>query len=181
MFVFGVILVRIFPHSNWIWRDTESECGKMRTRITPNTESLRILSECGKMRIGITPNTDTVHAVSKFYDIMSSHFFAPYILQPTRLSKNSRTLIDNISLNSIEFKTFSGNLASIISDHLPQLLILKDFYRKSIVTNSIVYERNYQLFNDNKFKNDLKSMTWEIIVSSQPVSSICFTNKLIHC
>ena len=38
--VFGVILIRIFPHSDWIRRDTEylriqSECGKMQTRIIP--------------------------------------------------------------------------------------------------------------------------------------------------
>ena len=37
--VFGVILVRIFPHSDWIRRDTEYECGKLRTRIAPNTDT----------------------------------------------------------------------------------------------------------------------------------------------
>ena len=42
MSVFGVILVRIFQHSDWIRRDTvslhiQSECGKIWTRITPNT------------------------------------------------------------------------------------------------------------------------------------------------
>ena len=30
--VFGVFLVRIFPHSGWIRRFTQSECGKIRTR-----------------------------------------------------------------------------------------------------------------------------------------------------
>ena len=44
--VFGVLLVRIFPYSDWIRR------------------SLRIQSECGKMRTRITANTDTFHAVS---------------------------------------------------------------------------------------------------------------------
>ena len=43
LFVFGVILVGIFPHLGWIWRHTsyllriQSICGKMPTRITPNT------------------------------------------------------------------------------------------------------------------------------------------------
>ena len=37
--VFGVILVRIFQHSDWIRRDSQSECGKMRTRITPNMDT----------------------------------------------------------------------------------------------------------------------------------------------
>ena len=65
--------------------------------------------------------------ISEFYGNMSSHFFAPYILQPTRWRKNSKTPINNILLNSIEFKTFSGNLRSLIFDHLLQLLIVKDF------------------------------------------------------
>ena len=32
-------------------------------------------------------NTDTDYNVSDFYDILSSKFFAPYILQPTKLTK----------------------------------------------------------------------------------------------
>ena len=36
---FGVVLVGIFPHSDWI--RIQSECEKMRTRITPNTDTLR--------------------------------------------------------------------------------------------------------------------------------------------
>ena len=39
MFVFGVILVRIFPHSDWISLRVQSECRKMRTRIIPNTDA----------------------------------------------------------------------------------------------------------------------------------------------
>ena len=51
---------------------------------------------------------DTDHNVSDFHDILSSNFFAPYILQPTRWAKKSKTLIDNLFQNLIEFNTFSG-------------------------------------------------------------------------
>ena len=39
--VFGVFLVHIFPHLDWIRRDTKdlSKCGKVRTRKTPNTDT----------------------------------------------------------------------------------------------------------------------------------------------
>ena len=53
----------------------------------------------------------------------------------------------------------------LISDHLHQLLILKDFHPNSTVTNNIVYERNSGFFNDNKFKNNLKSIPWENTLS----------------
>ena len=46
--VFGVFLVRIFLHSDWIRR---------------YSVSLRIRSECAKTRTRKTPNTDTFHAV----------------------------------------------------------------------------------------------------------------------
>ena len=43
--IFGVILVRMFPHLDWIRRDAEylsvfsPKCGKIRTRITPNMDT----------------------------------------------------------------------------------------------------------------------------------------------
>ena len=80
-------------------------------------------------------NAETNINISEFYDNMSSHFFAPYILQPIRFTKNPKTLIDTTFQNFIELETFSGNLTSRISDHLPHLLILKDFHRKSTYYN----------------------------------------------
>ena len=55
---FGVFLVHIFSHSDWIRRDTVS---------------FRIRSECRKIRTRKAPNTDTFHAVisrnlSNIYD-----------------------------------------------------------------------------------------------------------------
>ena len=99
-------------------------------------------------------NTRIYPNVSDFYDILSSNFFAPYLLQPTRLARNSKILVDNIFLNSIEFNTFSGsgNLASQISDHLSQFLILKDFYHKRLINSNNVFQRNYRLFNKINLK-----------------------------
>ena len=54
--------------------------------------------------------------ISDFYNCMTSHFFAPYIMQPTRLM--SKTLIDNIFINSIDYISFSGNITIQLSDHL---------------------------------------------------------------
>ena len=91
-------------------------------------------------------NADTGHNASDFYDILSSTYFVPYILQPRRLAKNSKNLIDNNFLNSIEFNTFSSNLTSQISDHLLQFLILKDFYYKTLI-NSIISLNEIEAFS----------------------------------
>ena len=65
--LFGVILVRIFPHSDWC---IQSECGKMRTRITPNTDTFYAVNIYAVV-------TDT------FYAVVSStviNFFTERIL-----------------------------------------------------------------------------------------------------
>ena len=74
---------------------------------------------------------------------ISSHFFAPYILQSARLMKNSKKLIDNIFINTIVFCSYSGNLIFQILEHLLDCVILKYFLRKfqikmthmSVITN----------------------------------------------
>ena len=39
------------------------------------------------------------------------------------------------------------------------------------MTNKIVYERNYWLFDDNEFKKDLKSIPWENTLSQVNLSA----------
>ena len=63
--------------------------------------------------------SDSHNDVNAFYNNRTSHSFAPYILQPTRL--NSKTLIDNILINSVKYSSHSGNLTIQLSGHLFQL------------------------------------------------------------
>ena len=51
MSIFGVILVRIFPHSNSVYLRIQSECRKMETRITPNTDTFFAMRVTLKMYI----------------------------------------------------------------------------------------------------------------------------------
>ena len=69
---------------------------------------------------------DTHSSSNKFYNSMLSNFFAPYILQPTR--PVSKTLIDNIFINTIDYNSISGNFKMQISDHLMQFTILEEFF-----------------------------------------------------
>ena len=50
-----------------------------------------------------------------FYLISTYYIF----LQPTRISSNSKTLIDDIFPNILSPDSVSGNLTATISDHLP--------------------------------------------------------------
>ena len=78
----------------------------------------------------ITYNDDK--NTGNFLDTMFSQSFLPYITTPTRITRNTKTLIDNIYYNKPLNNIISGNLSSIISDHLIQFLIEPlDFLEKS--------------------------------------------------
>ena len=77
-------------------------------------------------------------------------FCHTYILQPTR--PKSKTLINNIFINSVEYPSHSGNLTIQISDHLLQLVILEGFF-KELVPQKINIKR--------KFNEILTNMNWD--------------------
>ena len=106
-------------------------------------------------------NIESDKLVSNFYNLMTSCYFVPFILQPNRIAKKSKTLIDNIFMNSLEYDTFSGNLTTQISDHLPQFLILKNFHRKYTNKSQVVYKRSYKFYNEDEFKKDLLNVNWD--------------------
>ena len=66
-------------------------------------------------------NSDTKSEIPEFFSNLSSYFYAPYILQPTRLAIYSKTLINNTFINTIQFCSYSGNFTFQIPDHLLDL------------------------------------------------------------
>ena len=62
---------------------------------------------------------ETQARTSDFLNILFSCSFYPLINKPTRVTKSSATLIDNIFTNSVNNTTKSGILFTDISDHFP--------------------------------------------------------------
>ena len=64
---------------------------------------------------------------NEFINMMFSNNLKPSVIHPTPISDTCSTLIDNISVNSApDSKIHSGNVLSLISDHLPQFCIVYD-------------------------------------------------------
>ena len=61
-----------------------------------------------------------------FITTVTSNSFIPYVLQPTRVTDHSSTVIDNIFSNITDFETTSGNITTMIADHFGQFLIVKN-------------------------------------------------------
>ena len=61
--------------------------------------------------------------ISNFLDAMLSDYFLPLTTTPNGITRNTKTLIDNIFHNKPLNDIMSGNLSSIIFDHFIQFLI----------------------------------------------------------
>ena len=102
------------------------------------------------------------NAASEFFNTLSSYFYTPFILQPTRL--RSKTLIDNIFLNSLEYTATSGNILRELSDHLVQFLILEGFSKERSLPDTNIFKRDMSKFCDREFEDVvINGLNWEEI------------------
>lgn len=78
---------------------------------------------CGDFNIDLLKSNEHTQT-SEFVNTMFSLGFYPLILRPTRITKDSASLIDNIFINKSNVKTKSGLLVTDITDHLPVFTVL---------------------------------------------------------
>ena len=89
---------------------------------------------------------------------MISRYLLPHVLQPTRVTDYSATVIDNIFTNATGSETVSGNILNQTADHFSQFLIL----RKLSVTHKDIafYQYDYSNFDKDKFTADFSKINW---------------------
>ena len=125
----------------------------------------------------ITYNDDK--NTGNFLDTMFSQSFLPYITTPTRITRNTKTLIDNIYYNKPLNNIISGNLSSIISDHLIQFLTEPlDFSEKSSKIGN--RQRCFKNFGKLNFKTDLVKINWDgFCYNSNPNDALAHFLKIV--
>ena len=97
-----------------------------------------------------------------FLKILGSYYFQPQILQPTRITDHSASLIDNIFFNSLEHFSISGNLCYDLSDHLPNFLFVSKL--SSLPANIKVFQRDYSNFDKQALVTDIQSINWDVLL-----------------
>lgn len=98
--------------------------------------------------------------VSNFLDIMGSHSLVPSILMPTRITTESKTLIDNIFISSTHKDSLAGNIVCNISDHLPQFVFFNNTMQQSS-NQTPVFKQDWSKFNQEEFILDYLNIDWE--------------------
>ena len=105
-------------------------------------------------------NYQSDNHIAKFLDNICSSGFFPYINIPTRITSRSKTLIDNIYHNNLKENTYSRNLATDISDHLAQFLLIPTDKTIECLPKQI-FMRGYKNFDKENFETELKRENWK--------------------
>ena len=100
-----------------------------------------------------------------FLESLASSICLPYIIQPTRVTSNSKTIIYNISSNILSTDIISGNLTPTISDHLPQFLIALEIFRNSPSSKSNYIQCYWSNFNQQNFILDYFSVNLKNVIN----------------
>ena len=101
---------------------------------------------------------DSVSTYQDFYNSITSYGFLPQIINPTRVTESSATVIDNIYLNSFQHNTLSGNLLISISEHFSQFVSVD---RKKVDNKKTkMSQRDFVNFDPNRFRDDISIQNW---------------------
>ena len=100
--------------------------------------------------------------VNDFVTRMYASSFYPLITKPTRITKNTATLIDNIFVNNVSRISKKGILISDLSDHLPIFCTTNQALETTTQT-----EKNKRVINKkniNRLNEQISQTNWEEIV-----------------
>ena len=78
---------------------------------------------CGDFNFDLL-KTETNHLTQHFFNLLCSYGFLSHIMQPTRVTENMATVIDNIFSNNLMDDIISGNVLLNLSDHFAQLILV---------------------------------------------------------
>ena len=99
--------------------------------------------------------------VELFFKSVMEQNFIPTITLPTRVVDSSVSLIDHIIVNRnvIKNNTVTGNLYCGITDHMPNVIVIKS--QATVKTPDRPFVRVYGETNMNRFRNLLENVSWE--------------------
>ncbi len=157
----NIVVGTIYRHHTVISEFLDTFFRKFLQKITKSRKNCIF---CGDFNVDLTQYGNK-SMVDSFFDEISSFSFRPLILQPTRVTANSFTLIDNIFTNNISCNSTGGNIVSSISDHYSQFCHL-DLFKSNSANKKTTYSRDWKKFNQQRFAYELSNFSWHEITSN---------------
>ena len=103
----------------------------------------------------------------------------PYIIQPSRHTSLSRTLINNIFSNFISKDIICGNITANISDHLAQFLVSQKTFANPPFNKSNVFQRGWKKFDQENVTLDYFDIDWSNLLNLNEENVSLSTNNFL--
>ena len=159
----NIIIGCIYKHPNMnINEFNDDYLNELLDKLSKESKTLFLL---GDFKINLL-NYDIHPPTNEFLDSLLSHYFLPHILQPSKVTTNSKTLTYNIFSNMAVPNIISGNLTASILDHLPQFLVAPNIFFNAFYPKSSNYERDWSRFDHENFVLDYFSVEWNNVLLS---------------
>ena len=120
----SIIIECIYKHADMnINKFKDDYLNALFDRLPEENKTIFVLCDCN-----INVLNYVIHPLTnEFFDSLSSRYFLSHILQPSRVTTNSKILIDNISSNMAIPNIVFGNLTTSISHLLLHFLLAPNF------------------------------------------------------
>ena len=148
-------------------------------RFSTSNKSIFVMGDFHINLLGV----ETCNYAHNFLLSLQSFSLIPTIDKPTRVNKNTATLIDNILVNKLDAEIYSGSIISDISDHYSQFCVFQKI--KVIRKKGRKKMRDFSSFSENSFADELSQIDWDSVSGAQNDPDHSFTilynkvNKLL--
>ena len=155
----NIIVGTIYKHPDMSFNSFNSEfLEPLLHKVKHESKQTILLGDFNVDLLKAEVNSDS----SLLLDTLGSNLIVPQILLPTRITRESKTLIDNIFSSISEHGVKSGNLCYSISDHLPQFCLFETPNSQKSAKND-VYVRNWSKFDQTEFILDYLDIEWNSV------------------
>ena len=150
----NIIIASIYKHPHNNFRDFFQYLEKCLNVVAKENKELYI---CGDFNFDLL-KIDSDHSTQHFFNLLCSFGLLPHVLQPTRVTDNTATVIDNIFSNNTQDNIVSGNMLLSLSEHFSQFLSIT---REKVNLKKVnIYQRDYSKFSSDSFRDDVSIQNW---------------------
>ena len=150
----NIVVASIYRHPRYNLTDFISYLEKCSNILTKENKEIYL---CGDFNIDLL-QIETNNKYQQFYDMLCSYGFSPKIIQPTRVTVHTSSLIDNIFSNNIIDDTRNGNILPTLSEHFSQFLSVSR--ERLDYRNLTRFQHDYSKFQSDEFRDDVSIQNW---------------------
>ena len=135
----------------------------LKAHISHNNVKNKSIYIAGDFNVNLFQHSSN-NNVKNFVNTLLQYNLLPTINQPTRVTRTTSTLIDNIITNNF-LQSLTGVIVTDISDHFPNFILCSESTTEN-TTETVFYKRSFDNDSIKNFQNLLTPASWELVTDA---------------